>query len=35
MTPYENTTKPTEVSVDEFIAQVEHPVRRADAEVLD
>lgn len=35
MTSYENTTQPTEVSVDEFIAQVEHPVRRADAEVLD
>lgn len=35
MTGYENKTKPTETPVDEFIAQVEHPVRRADAEVLD
>jgi Domain of unknown function (DU1801) len=35
MTSYENTTKPTDVPVEEFIAQVEHPVRRADAEVLD
>lgn len=34
MTGYENTTKPTEMPVQEFIAQVEHPVRRADAEVL-
>jgi hypothetical protein len=35
MAPYENKTKPTETPVDEFIAAVEHPVRRADAEVLD
>jgi hypothetical protein len=27
-------TKPTQVSVDEFIAAVEKPVRRADAQVL-
>mgnify|MGYP000542093763 CR=1 FL=1 len=31
----ENKTQPTAVSVDEFIAAVEHPVRRADAKVLD
>lgn len=29
-----NKTQPTDVPVDEFIADVEHPVRRADAEVL-
>ena len=31
----ENKTKPTIVAVEEFIAHVEHPVRRADAETLD
>ena len=31
MAAYENTTKPSEIPVDEFIAAVEHPVRRADA----
>ena len=31
----ENKTQPTDVAVEEFIAQVEHPVRRADAIVLD
>ena len=30
----ETKTKPTQVSVDEFIAQVEKPVRRADAKFL-
>lgn len=30
----ENKTRPTEVSPADFIASVEHPVRRADAEVL-
>ncbi|HWM17583.1 MAG TPA: DUF1801 domain-containing protein [Microbacterium sp.] len=35
MAPSENKTSPTVVPVDEFIANVEHPVRRADAEVLD
>lgn len=30
----ENKTKPTGASVSEFIAAVEHPVRRADAETL-
>lgn len=35
MSGYENKTKPTRLPVDEFIAQVSHPVRRADAEVLD
>ncbi|GAA1658083.1 hypothetical protein GCM10010977_09820 [Citricoccus zhacaiensis] len=35
MAGYENKTKPTQTSVEEFIAHVEHPVRRADAEVLD
>lgn len=30
----ENKTKPTEVDPREFIAAVEHPTRRADAEVL-
>jgi hypothetical protein len=35
MSGYENKTKPTQTPVEEFIAQVEHPVRRADAEVLD
>jgi hypothetical protein len=31
---YEARTKPTEVSVADFIAAVEHPQRRADAETL-
>lgn len=31
----ENKTKPTDVSVDEFIASVEHLTRRADAIVLN
>lgn len=31
----ENKTKPTEVSVDEFIADVPHPTRQADARILD
>lgn len=31
----ENKTKPTQVSVDDFIAAVSHPTRRADAETLD
>ncbi len=31
----ENTTQPTTVSVSDFIAGVEHPTRRADAETLD
>jgi len=31
----ENKTKPTEINVADFIAAVEHPTRRADAEVLD
>lgn len=35
MAGYEIKTKPTETSVREFISGVEHPVRRADAEVLD
>ncbi|MDL5351691.1 DUF1801 domain-containing protein [Microbacterium sp. zg-YB36] len=35
MAPYENKTKATDVSAEEFIANVEHPVRRADAETLD
>ncbi len=30
----ETKTKPTQVSVDDFIAAVEKPVRRADAQVL-
>lgn len=30
----ENKTKPTEVSVDEFIAQIDHPKKQADALVL-
>jgi len=30
----ENKTRPTEVSPADFIASVDHPVRRADAEVL-
>ena len=30
----ENATKPTDVDPREFIAAVEHPVRRADAETL-
>ncbi|MEW1980274.1 DUF1801 domain-containing protein [Citricoccus sp. NPDC079358] len=35
MVGYENKTKPTQTPVEEFIAHVEHPVRRADAQVLD
>jgi hypothetical protein len=35
MTAYQNTTVPTDVPVEEFIEGVVHPVRRADAEVLD
>lgn len=35
MAGHENKTKPTERSVDEFMAHVEHPVRHADAVVLD
>ena len=31
----ENKTQPTDQSVAEFIASVEHPTRRADAEALD
>lgn len=31
---YEAKTKPTEISVADFIAAVEHPVRRADAETV-
>ena len=31
----ENKTKPTAESVADFIAAVDHPVRRADAETLD
>ena len=31
----ENKTQPTEQSVTDFIASVDHPVRRADAETLD
>lgn len=31
----ENKTKPTEVSVNDFLAAVEHPTRRADALRLD
>lgn len=31
---YEAKTKPTEISVADFIAAVENPVRRADAETL-
>jgi hypothetical protein len=30
----ENKTAPTDVSVDEFLASVEHPVRRQDAETV-
>ena len=30
-----NMTQPTDVSVEDFIAAVEHPVRRADAVTLD
>ena len=30
----ENTTKPTDVDPDAFVAAVEHPTRRGDAEVL-
>jgi hypothetical protein len=35
MVPSENLTQPTDASVEEFIEGVEHPVRRADARVLD
>lgn len=35
MSGSENKTKPTRMPVEDFIAQVSHPVRRADAEVLD
>jgi hypothetical protein len=35
MAPDQNKTKPTRVAVEEFLAHVEHPVRRADAETLD
>ena len=35
MSPRENKTQPTEHSVAEFLAGVEHPVRRADAQALD
>jgi hypothetical protein len=35
MAGYESKTRPTENSVEEFIANVEHPVRRADAVTLD
>lgn len=35
MAGYENKTKPTQTPVEEFIAHVDHPVRRADAAVLD
>lgn len=31
----QNTTRFTDTSVADFIAAIEHPVRRADAEVLD
>ena len=31
----ENKTQPTEVAVADFIAAVDHPTRRADAEALD
>jgi hypothetical protein len=31
----ENKTQPTDVAVADFIAAVDHPTRRADAEVLD
>lgn len=32
--PTEPKTRPTDVPVSDFIASIEHPVRRADAEVL-
>ena len=35
MRPRENKTQPTEHSVAGFLAGVEHPVRRADAQALD
>lgn len=31
----ENKTQPTATPVDEFLARVDHPVRQADAKVLD
>lgn len=31
----ENKTQPTDVTIVEYIAAIEHPVRRADAETLD
>ena len=34
MAKAENKTKPTEVSPKDFVATVDHPVRRADAETL-
>lgn len=34
MAKAENKTKPTEVSPEDFVANVEHPVRRADAQRL-
>ena len=34
MTDSENKTEPTDISPEDFIAAVEHPVRRADALVL-
>ena len=35
MAQAENKTQPTDVAVSDFIASVEHPTRRADAETLD
>jgi len=34
MAKADNKTKPTEVSPEDFVAAVEHPVRKADAETL-
>ncbi|MEM7661772.1 MAG: DUF1801 domain-containing protein [Pseudomonadota bacterium] len=34
MAKTENKTKPTDISPQDFVAAVEHPTRRADAEVL-
>lgn len=31
----ENKTKPTDVKIADFIASIEHPTRRADAQTLD
>ncbi len=31
----ENKTKPTDVKIADFIANIEHPTRRADAQTLD